>query len=210
MRIGVIGAGHVGGTLARHFAAARHEVAVANSRDPATLRPLQADLRGQGLAVTAPEAAEFGEVVVVSVPFGHYAQLPTRGLDGKPVIDTGNYYPERDGHYPELDSDRTTSSELVQSHLTGARVIKAFNTMRWDHLRDYHHEAGAQLRFGIPVSGDDTRAKRRVMDLVEQIGFEPVDAGSLATGGRRQQPGARVFGVDLPADELRARLRGDC
>lgn len=206
MRIGIIGAGHVGGTLARHFTGADHQVMVANSRDPATLRPLQASLVGHVETGTPAQAAEFGEVVVVSVPFGRYAELPSRELAGKTVIDTMNYNPERDGHYPDLDTGRTTSSELVRSHLPGARMVKAFNTMRWDHLRDYGREAGAGLRYGIPAAGDDEHAKRRVFQLVEQIGFGPVDSGDLATGGRRQQPGSEVFLADLTEHELHGRL----
>jgi 8-hydroxy-5-deazaflavin:NADPH oxidoreductase len=208
MRIGVIGAGHVGGTLARHFTAAEHEVAVANSRGPHTLRQLVADLGDTAHAATAEEAAQFGEVVVVSVPFGHYAEVPTAGTAGKPVIDTTNYFPERDGHYPQLDDGSTTSSEMLQSHLSGARVVKAFNAMRWDHIRDYGRPGGALTRYGIPVSGDDSAAKLTVVDLVDEMGFEPVDAGDLAHGGRKHQPGTAVFTADLTAEELRARLPG--
>jgi 8-hydroxy-5-deazaflavin:NADPH oxidoreductase len=206
MRIGIIGAGHVGGTLARQFAAAEHEVAVSNSRGPHTLRALVAELGDHGHAATAEEAAEFGEVLVVSVPFGHYAEVPTSGTTGKPVIDTTNYFPERDGHYPQLDNGSTTSSEMMQAHLSGAHVVKAFNAMRWDHLRDYVRTGGAMTRYGIPVSGDNSAAKLVVLDLVDEMGFEPVDAGDLAHGGRRHQPGTPVFTADLTANELRARL----
>ncbi|HEY0696808.1 MAG TPA: NAD(P)-binding domain-containing protein [Micromonospora sp.] len=205
MRIGIIGAGHIGSTLARQFSAAGHEVAVANSRGPSTLTGLVDALGDRVRAVTAEEAADFGPVLVVAVPFGRHRELPVPAA-GRIVVDTTNYYPERDGNHPELDADRTTSSELLQAHLAGSRVVKAFNTMRWDHLRDYGHEAGAIDRYGIPVSGDDPTAKRVVEDLVEQLGYQPMDAGSLAMGGRHQQPGGPVFGVDLVADELRARL----
>jgi predicted dinucleotide-binding enzyme len=206
MRIGIIGAGHVGSTLAQLFVDAGHDVAVANSRDPQTLRDLQRQLGGHGHAVTADEAARYGDPVVVAVPFGHYRELPSDVLDGKIVIDAGNYYAERDGHIPELDNDTTTSSELVQSHLSGAHVVKAFNAMRWDHLRDYGHEGGATHRYGLPVSGDDPIAKRQVFDLIEQIGYEPVDAGPLGEGGRKYQPGTDVYTADLWSDELRGRI----
>jgi hypothetical protein len=208
MRIGVIGAGRVGGTLARHFTAAEHEVAVSNSRGPRTLRWLMADLGSRAQATTPEEAAEFGEVLVVSVPFGRYAQVPTAGTAGKPVIDTTNYVPERDGHFPQLDNGSTTSSEMLQAHLSGAHVVKAFNAMRWDHIRDYGRPGGAMTRYGIPVSGDDSAAKLVVLDLVDELGFEPVDAGDLAHGGRKHQPGTPVFTADLTANELRARLPG--
>jgi predicted dinucleotide-binding enzyme len=127
-------------------------------------------------------------------------------VDSKTVIDTCNYYPERDGHFPELDQDRTTSSEMLQAHLRNAQVVKAFNTMRWDHLRDYGRQSSAMHRYALPVSGDNAGSKRQVLDLIEQIGFEPVDIGDLANGGRRQQPGSPIHGVDLTAEELRARL----
>jgi hypothetical protein len=208
MRIGVIGAGHVGSTLAKHFTAAEHEVAVANSRGPHTLRSLVAHLGDNGYAATAEEAAQFGEVVVVSIPFGRYAEVPTAGTQGKTIIDTCNYIPERDGHFPQLDDDSTTSSEMMQAHLSEAHVIKAFNAMRWDHIRDYGRPGGAMTRYGIPVSGDDSAAKLTVLDLVDEMGFEPVDAGDLAHGGRKHQPGTAVFTVDLTAEELRARLPG--
>lgn len=205
MRIGIIGTGHIGSTLARHFVGAGHEVALANSRGPETLRDLQAELGENAHATTAEHAADFGEVVVVSIPFGHYTDLPGDDLEGKVVIDTGNYYPDRDGHRDDLDQDRTTSSELVQQ-LTGARVVKAFNAIRFDDLREQAGRDGAQGRRAIPVSGDDPEAKRTVMDLIRGIGFEPVDAGGLADGGRRHQPGTPVYTVDLNADQLRDRL----
>jgi 8-hydroxy-5-deazaflavin:NADPH oxidoreductase len=206
MRIGTIGAGHIGGTLARAFVRAGHEVAISNSRGPATLDALAKELGPRARAVTAAEAADFGNVVVVSVPFGRYRELPTESLAGKVVIDTNNYYPQRDGHFDQLDTGRTTSSELLQAHLRGARVVKAFNAIRWDHLRDGGRPAGDPKRVGIPISGDDESAKRIVAELIEQIGFDAVDAGPLATGGRKHQPGTPVYLADLPHEELRARL----
>ncbi|MGI5211703.1 NADPH-dependent F420 reductase [Plantactinospora sp. CA-290183] len=206
MRIGIVGTGHVGGTLAELFEKAGHEVAVANSRGPETLRGLSEQLGPQVHPATAEEAARFGDIVVVSVPVGRYPDLPAGPMAGRTVIDTGNYYPERDGHLPELDDDRTTSSELLQEHLAGARVVKAFNTMRWDHLRDHGRQSSAMQRYGLPVSGDDVGAKRQVFDLIEQVGFEPVDAGSLADGGRRQQPGTEIYLAELTGGELHDRL----
>ncbi|MFY1673510.1 NADPH-dependent F420 reductase [Plantactinospora sp. WMMB334] len=205
MRIGIVGTGHVGGTLARLFSRAGHEVAVANSRGPDTLRGFAEEVGDRVRPATAEEAARFGEVVVVSVPVGRYGQLPAAPMAGKTVIDTGNYYPERDGNDPDLDQDRTTSSELLQQHLPEASVVKAFNTMRWEHLGEYGRQSSAQRRYGIPVSGDDVDAKRRVFDLIEQVGFEPVDAGRLAEG-RRHQPGTPVYLADLSGAELHSRL----
>jgi predicted dinucleotide-binding enzyme len=206
MRIGIIGAGQIGGTLAKKFVAAGHEVAVANSRGPQTLGPLHDQLGGHAHPATTPEAARYGEVAVLAIPFGRYRELPAAALTGRVVVDCTNYFPERDGHVPELDEGRTTSTELVAEYLRGSRVVKAFNTMSAEHLHDYSHCGGPELLYGIPVSGDDDQAKRTVMDLVEQVGFDPVDSGGLADGGREQQPGSEIFLADLPADELRARL----
>jgi 8-hydroxy-5-deazaflavin:NADPH oxidoreductase len=206
MRIGIIGAGHIGGSLARHFVDAGHEVAVSNSRGPETLAGLVEQLGGGAQAMTAAEAARFGDVVVVSVPFGRYRELPTEAVAGKVVIDTNNYYPQRDGHFEELDSGRTTSSELLQAHLQGTDVVKAFNAILWTRLRDDGRPAGDRERVGIPISGDEEQAKRTVAELIDQIGFDPVDAGTLADGGRRHQPGTPAYTQGLQTAELRARL----
>jgi 8-hydroxy-5-deazaflavin:NADPH oxidoreductase len=205
MLIGIIGAGHIGSTLAYLFSKAGHEVEIANSRGPDTLRELEKQYGDNVRAVTLDEAARDGEIVVVTIPLGRYRELPAADLALKTVIDTCNYYPSRDGQIAELDHDETTSSELVQRHLSGAHVVKAFNAMRWDHLREYGREGGAAQRYGIPVAADDQAAKRQVMDLIEQVGFQPVDAGPLAAG-RAFQPGADVYTADLSADDLAARI----
>ena len=207
MKIGIVGAGNIGGTLAGHFTRAGHEVAVANSRGPETLQDLVAELGERARAVTPPEAVAFGEIVVVSVPFGRFRELPAEGAEGKVVIDTNNYYPQRDGHFEELDSDGTTSSELLQAHMKGARVVKAFNAIYWGRLRDLGRSSGDPERVGIPISGDDEEAKRVVAGLIDQIGFEAVDAGSLAEGGRKHEPGTSVYTADLRASELRKQLQ---
>ena len=206
MKIGIIGAGHIGGTLARLFVRIGHQLAIGNSRGPDTVDELVSELGERAQAMTASDAARFGDLVVVSVPFGRYRELPSTGLDDKVVIDTNNYYPQRDGRFEELDSDRTTSSELLQQHLPDTRVVKAFNAIYWEHLRDFGRPAGDPARTGIPISGDDEHAKRTVAQLIDQIGFDAVDAGTLAEGGRKHQPGSPVYAADLPTDELRARL----
>jgi 8-hydroxy-5-deazaflavin:NADPH oxidoreductase len=206
MRIGVIGAGHIGSTLARHFAAAGHDVVISNSRGPETLRELAAELGERVQAMTAEDAGRFGELVVVAIPFKNYRDVPADAVAGKIVVDTGNYYPSRDGHFPELDDDSATSSELLARHLPGAAVVKAFNAMRWDNLRDKARPAGATDHLGIPISGDDLEAKQVVDDLIAEIGFDGVDAGPLAEGGRKHQPGAPVYGVELPSAELAAKI----
>jgi 8-hydroxy-5-deazaflavin:NADPH oxidoreductase len=205
MRIGFIGAGHIGGTLAKLLAGAGHEVVVSNSRGPETLTDLVAELGGVARAAIPPEAAVFGDAVVVSIPLGHFRQLPVQELAGKVVIDTNNYYPKRDGTIEELDAGRTTSSQLLQAHLPKARVVKAFNTNYWYVLRDQALPAGAPHRVGVPIAGDDDEAKRIVAELTDEIGFDPVDVGSLAEG-RRLQPGSPVYAQQLSASELRRRL----
>jgi predicted dinucleotide-binding enzyme len=207
MKIGIIGAGHIGATLAGHFVDAGHEVAVSNSRGPETLTGLVEQLGSGARAATAAEAARFGEVVVVSVPFGRFRELPTDGVAGKVVIDTNNYYARRDGHFEELDG--TTSSELLQAHLPGARVVKAFNAIVWTRLRDDGRPAGDAERVGIPISGDDVEAKRTVTELIDQIGFDAVDAGTLAEGGRKHQPGSPAYTEGLRTEALRGRLAAD-
>jgi predicted dinucleotide-binding enzyme len=206
MRIGIIGAGHIGGTLAQRFVDVGHEVAVSNSRGPETLAGLVAELGQRARAATPAEAEEFGEVVVVAIPFGRYRDVPTEGVAGKVVIDANNYYPQRDGQSEELDNDSTTSSELLQQHLPDARVVKAFNAIVWTNLRDGGKPAGAPDRIGIPMSGDDSDAKRVVAQLMDEIGFDAVDAGTLAEGGRKHQVGAPGYTRGLPTAELRERL----
>jgi predicted dinucleotide-binding enzyme len=207
MRIGIIGSGHIGSTLARLFVKAGHEIGIRHAHDPATLEGFVNQLGDKGCTCTPEEAADFGEIVVVAIPFGNYRELPAEKLAGKIVIDTNNYYPDRDGHIPELDSDKLTSSELLQRHLPKARIVKAFNTIRWDHLLE-HGEAAISSRrhIGIPIAGDDVQAKRKVAELIEGMGFEAVDTGGLADGGRRQQPGSNIYLAELPGSELRQRI----
>jgi hypothetical protein len=202
VRIGIIGVGHIGGTLAAHFVAAGHEVAISNSRGPETL----VGAVDGAQPMTVEDAERFGEVVVVSIPLGRYRDVPTDAVDGKVVIDTNNYYPQRDGQIPELDNDSTTSSELLQAHLPGARVVKAFNAIVWTRLRDDGRAAGDPDRIGIPISGNDEPAKRTVAELIDEIGFDAVDAGTLAVGGRKHQVGAPAYAQGVPTADLRALL----
>ena len=205
MKIGIIGSGHIGGTLATKFAQAGHLVGMANARGPHTLQDRAKSLGDRVCSMTVEEAARFGEVVVVSIPFGQYHTVPVRQLTGKIVVDTGNYYPGRDGRFPGLEEGRTTSSEMVADHLAGARLVKAFNAVRWDTLRDESRPRGAPDRTAIPLAGDDDEAKRVVADLIDEIGFDPVDVGDLASG-RRIQPGTPVYVAHLTAPEMTRRL----
>lgn len=203
MKIGIIGSGHVGSTLTRLLRAVGHQVTVSNSRGPQTLAEFAAETGAT--AGTAEEAAAAGDVVVVSVPMRAVPDLPAHVFDGKIVIDTNNYYPQRDGHIASLDANRVTSSRWVSDLLTGARVVKAFNTVFAQHLLELGRPAGQPGRIALPVASDDVNAKQIVMALVEELGFDPVDAGSLDESWR-QEPETVVYGSDLGADAVREGL----
>ena len=205
MDIGIIGSGNIGGTAARLFAGAGHRVAVSNSRGPETLRGLVEEIGPNARAATVEEAAEFGEVVMEAIPFGLYESLPAEKLSGKIFITASNYYPGRDG---EIEHGGLASSELVARHLTGSRVVKAFNTIYYERLRDNGRpEAPLGEREAIFVAGDDEEAKGVVSRLVEEIGFAPVDTGTLAESAK-QEPGSPVYNVAMPPDTARETLAG--
>jgi 8-hydroxy-5-deazaflavin:NADPH oxidoreductase len=200
VRIGVIGSGKIGGTAARLFANAGHEVAIANSRGPESLAGLAEEIRAQ--AATVEDAARFGDVVLVAIPLHAYDGLPADAFAGKVVVDANNYYSSRDGNIPELDSDETTSTELLASHLKDSKVVKAFNTLNWKPLgQKGKPDAPAEERLVIYVAGDEEAAKAIVKQLIDDIGFAPLDTGSLAEGGRRQQPGSPIYGPELTPKE---------
>ena len=202
MKIGIIGSGNIGATAARLFAHAGHEVAVSNSRGGEGLETLIAELGNGARATGIEEAARFGEVVLVAVPFGRYEELPVEPFENKVVIDAGNYYPQRDGSFAQLDGGETTSSELVASHLKGARLVKGFNTIWFEHLKQQGDASlPVEERRAIFIAGDDAVAKQTVARLVEEIGFAAVDTGSLGAGGRRQQVGTAVYNKELSARE---------
>jgi len=206
MRIGILGSGHIGRTLAALWVWAGHEVALSNTRGPDSLREVVEDLGEHAHATTATEAAAFGEVVVLAVPFIRYRDLPVQQLTSKIVIDTSNYYPDRDGHLAELDSGDATSSEVIAAALPGARLVKAINTMYWERLRAAGQPRGSHGRLAIPLAGDDAEAKSVVAKLIDEIGFDPVDTGSLRAGGRRQQPGSAIYNVPLTRAGIEQRL----
>ncbi|OQW30599.1 MAG: NADP oxidoreductase [Nitrospira sp. SG-bin1] len=198
MKIGIVGSGNIGSTAARLFIEAGHDVAVSNSRGPDTLRALIVELGVRARALTVNEAARFGDVVLIAIPFGKYKDLPAEALTGKIVIDAGNYYPERDGHFAALDLGKTTSSELVAEHLPGTRVVKAFNTIYYKDLAEQGDtNLSLENRRAIFMAGDDPAAKATVARLIEEIGFAPIDLGGLHEGGRRQQPGTPVYNKNL-------------
>ncbi|MFC0534165.1 NADPH-dependent F420 reductase [Phytohabitans kaempferiae] len=203
MKIGIIGSGNIGGTLTRRLQALGHDVTVANSRGPETLMELVQETGAT--AGTARQAAEAGEIVVIAVPVAAVPDLPADALRGKVVIDVDNYYPQRDGHIEAIDDNAVTSSRWTADHLPGATVVKAFNTIQSGHLFANGRPAGEPGRIALPVASDDATAKRTVMGLVEELGFDPIDAGTLDESWR-QQPGTPVYTADRDADGVREGL----
>jgi predicted dinucleotide-binding enzyme len=203
--IGLIGAGHIGSQLARLAVANGYQVVISNSRGPATLAPLIAELGPNARAGTVLDAATAGDIVVVSVPLKNYRTVPVAPLAGKIVIDTNNYYPERDGQIPELDSEETTTAELMQAHLPAAKVVKAFNHIYAAALTTDGQPKSSSTRRALVIAGDDQAAKATVTDLLDQFGFDTVDAGPLKEGWRIQR-GTPGYGPRRTAEEIRRDL----
>jgi 8-hydroxy-5-deazaflavin:NADPH oxidoreductase len=203
--IGLIGAGHIGSQVARLAVANGYNVVISNSRGPETLATLVAELGPNARAATALGAAQAGDIVVVTVPLKNYRDVPVEPLAGKIVIDTNNYYPQRDGHIPELDNESTTTAELLQAHLPTSKVVKAFNHIYAAQLTTDGRPAGSHNRRGLVIAGDDPDAKATVTHLLDQFGFDTVDAGPLKEGWRiqRDTPG---YGPRRTAEELRGDL----
>ncbi|SCG76544.1 NADPH-dependent F420 reductase [Micromonospora humi] len=203
MEIGIIGSGHIGGTLTRRLSSLGHDVAVTNSRGPQSLTDLAAESGAR--AGTLEEVVQGAEVVVVAIPLKAVPQLPAALFDGKLVVDANNYYPQRDGDVAELLDRSLSSSRWTADHLKGARVVKAFNNIQAAHLMDQGKPAGTAGRIALPVAGDDADAKQVVMGLVDELGFDAVDAGTLDESWR-QQPDTPVYGTDRDADGVREGL----
>ncbi len=202
MKIGIIGAGNIGSNAAKLFVKAGHLVAISNSRGGDSLNELLEELGDNAQSASVEAAIDFGDVILVSIPLGHYTTLPTNGFEGKVVIDSNNYYPDRDGAIAELDSDSTTSSEMLAEHMPGARVVKGFNTIWFEHLKTKGNtELPLDERRAIFIAGDDSEAKAIVSKLIEDIGFAAVDTGFLAEGGRSQQPNSAIYNKDVTAQE---------
>ena len=191
--IGFIGSGHIGGTVARLAVDAGHDVVLSNSRGPETLNDLVNQLGPHSRAATTTEAASAGDIVVVTIPLKAYPSVPAAPLDGKPVIDTMNYYPQRDGHIAALDNGSTTSSELLQAHLGTAHVVKAFNNIYFEHLATLPRPAGNPERSALAIAGDDKTAKRVVAEFLDSIGYDAYDVGPLSEGWR-YQPDTPAYG----------------
>ncbi|MBZ5509155.1 MAG: NADPH-dependent F420 reductase [Acidobacteriia bacterium] len=205
MKIGILGAGNIGAAAARLFVAAGHDVAVSNSRGPETLRELIRELGPQAHAMTIADAARFGEVVLLAVPWRSPEALPQPELlRNKIVIDAMNPYRPDGGFY---DLEGSTSSEEVLKRVPGARLVKAFNTIYYVHLASRgRNDLPLEDRHTIYVAGDDAEAKKVVAHLIEEIGFAPVDTGSLREGGRMQEPNSPIYNKTYTAREARQFL----
>ena len=202
MKIGILGAGNIGGTLARYWAKAGHEVFL-SSRHPKDLKKLVKEVGAGAQAGTLEEAAGFGEVIVLAIPWRNKESLPSPGLfQGKVVIDAMNPYSAFGG---VMNLGKSTSSEEVAKLLPGARLVKAFNTMASRDLQQGPFKSGKD-RLSIFVAGDDAEAKRIVSGLIEEIGFVPIDTGSLKEGGRLQQPRSPIYAKRLTEEQARALL----
>jgi len=206
MKIGIIGAGNIGGNLTRRFTSLGYEVSVANSRGPETLASLAQETRAR--AVSVAEAVRDKDVIVVTIPEKKISDLPAGLFDGAGpdvvVIDTGNYYPQqRDGRIEDIENGMP-ESRWVERQL-GRPVIKAFNNIYARHLLERGQRRGTPGRIALPVAGDDPKAKAVVLQLIDELGFDGVDAGGLDDSWR-QQPGTPVYGTDHDADGVRRAL----
>ena len=203
--IGFIGSGHIGSQVARLAVASGYDVVLSNSRGPETLSDLVRELGPKARAATVEEAARIGDVVVVSIPLKAIDRVPAAPLAGKIVIDTNNYYPQRDGQFPELDAEQKTTSELLQERLPSSKVVKAFNHIYARELTTDGSPAGTPNRRALVIAGNDAGAKATVTKMLDQFGFDTVDAGPLSESWRiqRDTPG---YGPRRKAEELRKDL----
>jgi len=190
--LGFIGTGMIGSALARLAVAAGLDVVLSNSRGPETLADLVTELGPRARAATPAEAARAGDLVVATIPLGAYDKLPASALAGKTVIDTMNYYPQRDGRIAELDSGELTSTALVQRHLDASRVVKACNNIDFHHLFTLAAPSGTDGRSALPIAGDSPAANAEVAALLDILGYDAVDMGPLA-GSWRSEPGTPVY-----------------
>ena len=203
MKIGIIGSGNIGGTVAQNAIDAGHSVAISNSRGPESLAELVDDLGPNARAATVEDAAVFGDILIEAIPFGEYKHLPADALAGKTVVSAANYYPERDG---DIDFDGRTQTELVAAHLADSTVVKAFNTMYYETLRNERRpNAPLEERLVLFLAGDDGEAKTTVATLIEDIGFAPFDVGSLSDG-QYMEPGSPIYNEPMTLATARSNL----
>ncbi|MFC3999435.1 NADPH-dependent F420 reductase [Nocardiopsis sediminis] len=222
--LGIIGSGNIGAAVGRLAVAADIDVVIANSRGPQSLAGLVEELGPRATAATVEQAARAGDATLLSIPLSAYGSIPAELLRGRTVLDTGNYYPHRDGRIAELDSEELTTTELAQRLLPGALLVKAFNNIMAHHIPQLARPAGAADRSALPIAGEDTGAKERAAKLIDRLGFDTVDAGTVAQSWRFEpESGAytHIYLADpdvpfdqmmqapaapVPAEELRAAL----
>jgi 8-hydroxy-5-deazaflavin:NADPH oxidoreductase len=203
MNIGIIGAGNIGATAAKLWLKAGHSLAISNSRGPETLTDLVKELGSNAKAVTVLEAAQFGEVVLEAIPFGRYASLPAKELEGKILISAANYYPQRDG---DIDLGGLAQTEFIAKHLPSVHVVKAFNTIYYQHLATMGDTTlPLEERIAIYIAGDNLEAKTIVANLIRETGFAPVDTGLLANS-KVQEPGAAIYNNPMKAKDAKKIL----
>jgi 8-hydroxy-5-deazaflavin:NADPH oxidoreductase len=201
MKIGFIGAGQIGGNLARLAMNAGREVFISNSRNPRTLFTLLGQTGPKAKGGTAKEAATFADLIVVAIPFYNCREVPVKALEGKVVIDTNNHLFERDGHVPEIESGGSTGSELLATHLKSAKVVRAFSSILSTELVPDSKPAGAPERRALPIAGDDKSAKSVASKYISELGFDSVDFGNL-NQGRRFERGSALFGAKHTKSQL--------
>jgi len=205
MNIGILGSGNIGGNAARLFARAGHHVRIANSRGAASLQGLASEIGSNVTPSEAQDAVDASDVILIAVPWTKREETlgELEGWDGKIVIDAMNAYTE---DFEIEDLGTKTSTEFTRALVPGARIVKAFNTMFYKRLAGEGKSKGSKGRLAMPVAADDPTAKRVVMDLIDEIGFDPVDNGGLVDGGRTQQPGSPIYNQPLTAAELKNQL----
>ena len=204
MKIGIIGAGNIGMAVAQLSIKAGHSVSLSNTRGPASLTDAVQRLGEHAHAATIEDTAAFGDIVLIAIPFGGYQGIPASPFNGKIVIDASNYVPQRDS---QIHLGSQTSSDAMAAHLVGARLVKAFNTL-WSHLLETkaHPEKPLDQRLVLFMAGDDTQAKSVVGQLIQEIGFAPLDTGTIRDGGRLQQPGSAIYNQSLTLEQARKIL----
>lgn len=200
--IGIIGAGKIGTNVAKAAIAAGYDVVLSNSRGPETLEATIQDLGPQASAATPEQAAAAGDLVLVAVPLGKHKEVPVEPLAGKVVMDANNYYPQRDGRIEALDTNASTTSELLQAHLPESRVVKAFNNIYAHEIPTDGTPAGTDNRRALPIAGDDAHAKNTVAEFLNTIGYDSVDIGSLADSWKVERD-TPAYGKRTNAQELR-------
>lgn len=222
--LGIIGAGNIGSQLARLGVQHGYDVVISNSRGPETLKDLVTEIdsssvsnapadsglgtsgeKGSIRADTAAGAAAAADIAIVTIPLKNYASVPVDELDGKIVIDTNNYYPQRDGQIAELDDESTTTAELLQAHLPGSMVVKIFNNIMAAKLTSDATPSGTPERYALPLAGDDDSAKETVAKIADEFGFDTVDAGALSEGWRFQRDTPAYVSVNT-LESLRPEL----